>query len=387
MVTHYRNAISLFSNILTVVIILSIAGRLYYLAQPVSKLFAKTYEHELFEKAYLSSQYIQEVNPGVIPDETLYSYAAGNYLYGGNPILVNPETPPLGKYFISLSIVLFTNTLMAVYFFFCLMLLSVFMLAKLVIHNVLFASSIILLLLVEPLIISQLEYAPLLDIFQLPFIIFSLYFFIKWISCNERKDYLLYLFGLAMCIGIVVSVKFFITGLVLCITCFVYLTLQRKFKNLIVFSVAAGIGTYAVLTISYLRTLINNPDPLSVLKIQKWILWYNSSKLTTFFTIWPLIYLNQWHTWWGTNAIIRDDMWWIGWPTVFTGSFISTLFTFIKDQKDSVKLLVLWFLLYAVLLSISQASSRYILSILPVAYILTGYTVVTTFSRINFSGK
>ena len=61
------------------------------------------------EKNFLDSQYVNKHPKGWIPDEIAFSYAGGKLIKGTSPILVVPDAPPLGKYIIGLSTVLFNN--------------------------------------------------------------------------------------------------------------------------------------------------------------------------------------------------------------------------------------------------------------------------------------
>src|SRR5574341_210244 len=76
------------------------------------KIFQPVYTDNLFqtlENLYNQSQYRQKNPTSLIPDHTVFRYAAGAYLRGVDPILINSETTPLGKYFIALSILIFRN--------------------------------------------------------------------------------------------------------------------------------------------------------------------------------------------------------------------------------------------------------------------------------------
>jgi len=61
------------------------------------------------EKVFLSSQYVNKHATGFIPDEIAFSYAGGKLIKGTSPVLVVPDAPPLGKYIIGLSTILFNN--------------------------------------------------------------------------------------------------------------------------------------------------------------------------------------------------------------------------------------------------------------------------------------
>ena len=98
-------------RLITFVLLSILLIRFFKLMPPVKELFQKSYNDEALEKVYYSSQYILENPKGSIPDDTIYNFTAGYYLRGGSPILVNPEQPPLGKYLLALSILLFQNTI------------------------------------------------------------------------------------------------------------------------------------------------------------------------------------------------------------------------------------------------------------------------------------
>ena len=61
------------------------------------------------KKVFYGSQYKTKNFSGFIPDETAYSYVGGALIRGENPIFNIPEAPPLGKYLIGLSAILFNN--------------------------------------------------------------------------------------------------------------------------------------------------------------------------------------------------------------------------------------------------------------------------------------
>ena len=74
-------------------------------------IFTRSYDFNYLENFYNNSQWVVPQSPRIMGDGELYSYAAGTLLQGDNPFRVNPETPPLGKYIYSLSILIFSNPL------------------------------------------------------------------------------------------------------------------------------------------------------------------------------------------------------------------------------------------------------------------------------------
>ena len=333
----------------------------------MKELFKRDYDYERMARAYYSSQYMVENPEGVMPDNALYNFCAGYYLRGGNPILVNPEHPPLGKYFLSLSVLFFQNTRIATYFFFYLTLLAFFLLARLILKNFNLALVTTLLFSFEKLFSNQLRYPPVLSIFQLCFILFSFFFFIQWLKTKKRKDLVL----ASLSLGITASVMFFITALVIFVSWVLFLLVKKRWQQTFSLVFWVGLSTYLVLSLSYLRVLLEEPNPLKALSIQKWILWFHQGKLTSIGTIWPLIYFNRWQTWWADRAIISDPQWWFGLPILFTFAFVFALIYWLKKIKDEkLELILFWFLIYSLFISFGQANIRYLLPILPFLYLI-----------------
>src|SRR5579872_6431708 len=61
------------------------------------------------KQSYVESQYVSIHPKDIIPDEIVNSYAAGAYIHGIAPELIAPDTPPLGRYLIGISAILFDN--------------------------------------------------------------------------------------------------------------------------------------------------------------------------------------------------------------------------------------------------------------------------------------
>lgn len=89
----------------------------------------------------LKKTLLKEIAQKGISDSELYSYVGYRYMQGENPSLLNPEHPPLGKYLIGISILLFNNenVILLIIGFLCLIL--VFLITYLISHS-LFSSSI-----------------------------------------------------------------------------------------------------------------------------------------------------------------------------------------------------------------------------------------------------
>lgn len=316
------------------------------------------------------SQYRKKNNPAIIPDETLFSYAAGAYLRGMDPILVNSEHTPLGKYALGAFIYLFGNDRLAVLWFGLLAWVSIWLVSRTVLGTGLWAAVPLLFVSWDVLFINQLVVAPLLDIIQLPFVYLSILCFLR-----ERKRGRFPLTALA--IGFVIDTKTIVPGILLtgCMT--VFFLLKRDVRGMVRLVSYLPLSV-AVLMLSYAKTFMDGYSLRDFLGFQKWIFLYQKSKLMFPFSSLRLLLFNQWQTWWGSFAIVAANDWSYLWPVSTVVSFIGGIWAVTgkrwKDGKhDAVVLLLLWIAAYQAFLCFGVVSSRFFLPLLPAQYILMAY--------------
>ena len=333
----------------------------------ISKGYSKM--HNYLESSYYSSQYVEKENPGIMPDQTFEAFAGGAFLRGVNPINIVHEHPPMGRYIIAFSILLFDNASTLIPPLLALSLVACFLIAKIVIKNSLLALVPVAIFSNDPLFISKLQYTPLLEAIQLPFILLSLYFFIKGIK--DEKSFRWFVVASLM-VGFVISIRFFILGMTLFSAMFLYFIIKKRFnKQLVYFAISIPISLI-VLFASYTKTILDGYSLWQILGVQKYLFYYHQTKLENFFSFWDLILFNRWHTWWGDRSIIHDNTWFIAWPmAVFsTFSFLIASFMKIVRMNEEEKFLSIWVVIYCGLLSIGNSTTRYFLPLVPVLYIL-----------------
>ena len=326
--------------------------------------------YEALKAEYYSSQYVKKNKPGIIPDEALESFAGGAFLKGLNPILIIHDQPPLGRYIIALSILLFDNQNTVIIFVLSFAVLGVFFIAKLILKRTPFALLPIGIFMNEPLFLNKLKYTPLLEPIQLPFIIFALYFFIKGtISKNYTKWFIL----TSVMLGFVISIRFFILGLFLTGAMVTYFLLKKQFnRRFLSFTLTLPLSLI-VLLVSYTRTIQSGDSIIHVFGIQKYIYYYHKSQLVLPFSFWDLLLLNRWHTWWGIKAILSDNQWNVIWPI---STFITLFFLLLSILKrisisKSEKVILIWIICYCLFLSLGGTSTRYFIPLLPFLYIIS----------------
>lgn len=326
-------------------------------------------QYAYFKNSYDHSQYVQKKNPEIIPDEIFESFAAGTFIRGLNPILIVHDQPPLGRYIIGFSILLFNNQNTIVILLLFSAGLGVFLIGHIVLKNALLALIPLGIFINEPLFLNKLIFTPLLEPIQLPFIIFTLYFFLRSIT---SKRYFWWYIATGIMLGFVISTRFFILGLVEYIAMFFYLLLHFKVsKRTILFLFVVPLSL-VILLASYIKTFQSGYSFIQVLGIQKYILAYHKSKFIEAFSFWDLLFFNRWHTWWGDKLIISDIHWMITWPIAY-GLTLLSCFTIVRKKSAfsyAETVLVLWIFAYSLMLSTGYTSTRYFLPLLPFLYIL-----------------
>lgn len=326
-------------------------------------------QYESLKKRYYSSQYVQKKNPGIMPDDSFEAFAGGIFLKGLNPILITHDQPPLGRYIIALSIKLFDNANTLTILLFALSGIGIFITAKLILKSTIISLLPVAIYLNEPLMLNKLIYTPLLEPIQLPFIIFSLYFFIKGIL---SKKYLKWFILTAIMLGFVISTRFFVIGGILAGVMTLYFLLGKKFNKKFAAFILSLPLSLSILILSYTQTIKSGYSVFQIFGIQKYILFYHKSKFVEPLSFWDLLLFNRWHTWWGDRLISSDPQWIIVWPiaTILVFLYIGfILFKKLKMQTSEIIVLI-WISAYAAMLSTGYTSTRYFLPLLPFIYIL-----------------
>lgn len=363
---------SFFYKFLCLVILFVICSQpLLILYKERETFFYRGYENQYdsFKKAYYTSQYVQKVEPGVIPDQTLESFAGGAFLKGINPIYIVHDQPPMGRYILSLSILLFDNqnTIMVVMFF--LAGLGIFLIARLILKNSLLAIIPLGIVINEPLYLNKFYNTPLLEPIQFPFIIFAIYFFMIG---AVKKDYGKWFILTSLMLGFVISIRFFMLGFFLILAMALHFLIKKQFnKKFFIFVLVLPIAIFVLLA-SYIKTIQLGSPILHIFGIQKYIYNYHKIQLSLPFSFWDLFFFNKWHTWWGAREIISDSQWIILWPISAILSLIFILLGILKKIliSDQEKIILIWIIVYSLFLSLGDTSTRYFTPLLPFLYIV-----------------
>lgn len=371
-----EKAQKLIKIILVLVIFINVGSTVWNLR---AKYFSSNYWQNFpsLEKTFLGSQYVNKYPKGWIPDETVFSYAGGKLIQGTNPVLVIPDAPPLGKYIIGLSTVIFNNDSTFILLSSVLSLLFLYILSIQIFSNKLLALVPPFFLSFEPIFKNQLVYTPLMDIFQLVFLLCIFIFFNKGIS---NKKSFLYFFLANLFLGFFIATKFFITGFTIVVACYIVLFFIKDKKKIINLTLTLPVSLF-ILLLSYARVFAFGYTINKFLGIQKWVFLYHKSYLILPLSVWPLLLLNKWYVWFGDKPVISDAQWSFTWPIVTITSIITIILYILKKipKNKNLEILMAWFVVYMLFLSVGQIFSRYFVILIPILYIISLYGVVSLY--------
>lgn len=374
--------------VLTILLLLCFIRPLALVIQERNNFFSPGYaaSYETLRKAYYSSQYVKKVNPGIIPDNTFESFVGGAFIKGENPIHIVHEHPPLGRYIIGLSILIFDNSTTIILPLTLITLIGLYLISKSILINPLISLIPVIIFANEPLFLSKFQYAPLLEPIQMTFIVLALYFFINGVI---KDHYGRYFILSSIALGFVISIRFFILGAALVTSMFLFLFLKKQFNRRFLIFILSLPLSLVILILSYTKTIQEGYSIFQVFSIQKYIFFYHKSKLANYFSFWDLIMFNRWHTWWGDRRIIFDPEWFFIWPISIVISYGHILLGILKKIRfsDSEIVISLWILCYCILLSIGFSTTRYFFALTPFLYIISISLIVKVIKLIYKTDK
>jgi hypothetical protein len=309
-----------------------------------------------WEGKYQKSQWVIPNSKNSIGDDGLYAYHGWILLHGGDPSLVNPEVPPLGKYLIGVTELLFNNNNIFGLFT-SLLLLTVFYLMNMqLFRNKLVAFLPIFLFSFEPLFTQQFM-GSYLDSLHVSFLLLTFLFF-------YRKQFVLS----SIFLGCFAMTKFsYLAGFAaFSMVLYTFLVMRKElYSYLISLFMVPIVGM-----LSYLRFFLLGHTPFDYLRLQKYIVSFYSTgaKATVFGMVFPMIFLNKWYTWW--DGVQSMAEWTIGWPLTFVGAVYSLRFIR-RNLASPFFHQLLWCCCYLVFLLLTPVFSRYLLLLLPFLYNLS----------------
>jgi hypothetical protein len=323
-----------------------------------------------YRTAYEHSQYMVKNPDGFIPDETVNAYAGYAYAHGTMPILIAPDTPPLGRYMIGWLGMVTGSEHTATFVFYLASLLLLAALSFRIVRYPVVRLLPVIWFLWDPLITNQLLYTPLLDIQQLAWLLASLWLFGAGITSKKHTG--VFFVGTQVAIGAFAATKFYMSALPV-IAAYTATVWFVKRDALRLWLVMLPISLFVLLG-TYMSLLWHGYTIRKFLGVQRYIYEYHKSQLLYPFSVWDLLLFNRWHVWFGDSPIISDSQWNISWPLVTVLGLIGAWISAVRRSR-LVLPLGAYGLFYLLFLSIGQTTTRYFIVLLPVLAALSAYAI------------
>lgn len=329
--------------------------------------YVSRYDPKYWEGRYLRSQWVIPNSKEPVGDDGLFAYEGWEYVQGRDPSQLNAEVPPLGKYLIGLSIIIFGNQNIFALLSGVLVLCAFYYFNIAIFKDKLLAFVPVFLFSLEPLFYTQFR-APFLDSLYLGFFLLILLFVIK-------KKYLIS----AICLGLMAATKSSLTtfivvgGTIYMYFLFSDLYVQKmktiKFSELRKYILYLPLSVFVFL-LTYSVYFLKGNNLMQFLGVQKWIInFYSGGAKGEILTPWRLLLTGQWQTWFSGMQSVGE--WHVGWAILLLLS-IFTIVALIKNrQKDPIILIGIWVTGYLIFLSIIPMWPRYLLLLLPFMYNLS----------------
>ncbi|MBI5449375.1 hypothetical protein HY948_03605, partial [Candidatus Gottesmanbacteria bacterium] len=289
-----------------------------------------------------------------IGDDGLYAYGGYILSQGADPAGFNAEMPPLGKYMIGFTIVLFRNgqlyglitmTIAIGIFFLC---------AKLLLRDTVRALSATLILALDPLITSQFAIT-MLESGQLLFLL------LLCLGLSQKKYHAVFL-GLVF--GAFSAIKFPLVSPLICMGIIALIWQKTKRVAPIFLFLAASIVAYLS---AYLRYFSLGHTLINWLGVQKWIVnFYLHANLLPNFGSFVTALTTGWIQNFFTRGWERATEWSPVWPFIFLAT-LSWGLVYWKKYLAITSMMMLAIVLYSVI----PFWTRYLVLFLPIFYLVT----------------
>lgn len=332
---------------------ISLARRIYsyrerYLVQ---------YDPVYWENRYLRSQWVVPASKEGIGDDGLYGYASWEYIHGRDPTTLNVEMPPVGKYLLGLTIVIFKNKNIFGLLASLAVLVNLYLLGLKVFANRTLSLGMVFLFFLEPLFKEQFR-SSYLDSLYLSFLLAVFLFLLE-----KRLVLAGLLAGLFANTKSFLSSSFLIFLILITMILFNHESREKKVKESLKFLFSFTFITF----FSYAVFFWRGHNLIDFLRVQKYIFnFYKIGAKGRFGDLFSMLILGKWHTWW--DGVLKLKSFHLFWPITTILSFLS----FLKiEAKKEIILLRVWLIVYTIFLLFIPVWPRYFLLLLPFSYILS----------------
>ncbi len=344
-------------------------------------LFFPRFDQAYWQDRYEHSQWKLPFSPRVIGDDGLYLYEGYRLVHGGDPTSLNAEMPPLGKYLLGITLVLFQNGALFGLWTTGLLLLGTFLLTKkLFPRSTLPALAITTLLAADPLITNQYTLT-MMDSLQSAFLVFFLFVLFQ-LTSTAKKNLQRTVILSGMLLGLFSAVKApLLSPIIALVGLSVIWTTTKTYKYILWFFIAAGIFYLA----PYIPYFLQGHTLIEWLKVQKWIIsFYIQSNLApTWGSALSVLFTGRYQNIFSRTWISAPE-WNPLWGLLFL-SGVGSIFFWLSQRKRNMMWGVISGTLFVILGAYAAIPfwTRYLVVILPLLYIVGGHIATKLSPRVT----
>ena len=329
--------------------------------------YTSNFDELHWKDKYEHSQWKLPFSVRTLGDEGLYLYEGYRIIKGADPTVLNAEVPPLGKYLIGLSILLFHNGNLYGLIVNLLIILVFYYLAKSFLKDKLLALTASVVLAFDPLFASQFTLI-MLDGLQLLFLLFFFLLLIKFKKTNSNKFIVL----LGITLGLFSEVKFpLLTPILFFLSSMYIWSKTKKINTIVLFALTTFV--FYLLPYAWYFTLGHNLKDW--LGVQKWIVtFYSQSKLApnTGSVLVSLLFGKTQNLF--SKAWENVPQWSIAWAAITILGFVGFGLPFVRLKKQAELMLLSSFtIILFVFCFFIPFWTRYLVLLLPLLYLLAFY--------------
>lgn len=330
--------------------------------------FTQKYDEEYWRDRFEHSQWVLPLSKRIIGDDGLYAYIGYRLVHGYSLDAFDAEVPPLGKYFIGLSILIFDNPSYYALFFGLGSMLFFYLIAKRVLNNSIGVHLVVSLLFLDPLFFSQF-WKSTLDICQLFFLLMHILFFYNLINSreNDARKYILYALVIGFSLGLFSQVKYPLLLPIIFVSESLYFLFKKMKKVYLVYLISILL---AILIVN-IKFFLDGNSLINFLNLQKYMFsFYLKSQLVAHKeAIWQTLFLGIFPEISNRNLISIKE-WWIMWPVAAIIALPSSLIAIFK-KNGSLSWQGFGILLLGglILYTFIPSYPRYLLIVLPFIYL------------------
>ncbi|NMC36438.1 phospholipid carrier-dependent glycosyltransferase [Candidatus Beckwithbacteria bacterium] len=308
-----------------------ITGLLIVIFYSLRWVFLTPFDLSYLEDLYGHSQWMIPQSNRVMSDNELYQLAGYRYIQGADLFSINPEVPPLGKYFYGLAATYLTNPYWAAALLFLTTTIIFYVLTKEFTNSKKIQLIGVLLLLTSPLYAMQLG-RTMLDLPQLFWLLLHILAILK--LSKEKSSYTyIWLLVTGISLGGFAASKFPIYTPIL-VLADGFLLFKRK-------KIAYIIPLLGIALISYIATFLpyflQNPNLINWLKNEKWTVDFyakSQKKADVFITI-STVMVGRYLNIWGSQGWQSVRNWSLVWPVTAVMVIWQGVLLVLKKIKDN----------------------------------------------------